>query len=252
MDAGQEFVIGVGLPRTGTVSMKLAVEELLKGPCYHFENILENPDGHIPFWMSVVKGEVTTEKWRDFLSEYKGGFDSPIVSHWKEIYLAFPNAKFILTERDPKKWFLSIQETILPLWNFRKTFLGYVFLNTVFYKMSFWNTLTQHWTNHTYNFVNISDKEAMIQRYHQHVDEVKRIVPKDRLLVFNVTQGWGPLCEFLNVPVPKKTFPRANDKKSYQNRIRKFKVWSIVMVATGVGLTGLFGWGLSKVIWYLW
>ena len=232
-------VIGAGLPRTGTLSTKTALEQLFGGECYHMRSLF-GPKGNerVIFWKGLQTGEIPTtpESFRDHFG--KDGFvaavDYPPSHYYKTIMEAYPKAKVVLTVREPERWYLSVYNTVF---NF-----VYVFPRTWPYSWFYRITGRMSWADTTNNInprlmESVRDgEEAAVKFYNDWVEEVKNNVPPERLLVFSVKQGWGPLCEFLGVPVPDTPFPNTNDTAMMQSRIRQFKQfsWGLVTVFSAV------------------
>lgn len=195
-------VIGAGLPRTATWSQKLALEQLGFGPCYHMSEALEHPD-HWPQWEAAAAGRPVD--WEALFKGWGSTTDAPGCHFYTELMAAFPDAKVVLSMRDPEKWFASTQNTILSDavagFHGARGSLGMV-------EAVGWGTDPR-----------LHDKAWMLDRYHRHAEEVKRAVPADRLLVYQVSDGWAPLCGFLGVPVPDATFPQVNSTDDFKAMI---------------------------------
>lgn len=188
-------IVGAAYPRTGTMSLKLALEQLGFGPCYHMKEVVDHPE-FAPYWMDAAEGR---PDWATIFEGYKSTVDAPGCYFWREIWQANPEAKVIVTERDPEKWFESANTTVFsPIWKetTAKMPLG-----------PFFKTLTFDQYGERF-----TDRDYMIGRYVAYMDEVRRAVPKERLLVYRTGAGWGPLCEFLGVPVPNTDYPKTNSR----------------------------------------
>ena len=196
-------VIGAGFGRTGTMSMKAALEQLGFGPCYHMVECLPRGPQHWQHWVDALTGQ---PDWAATFEGFHSTVDFPACTSYKALAGAYPDAKVILTVRDPEQWFASTQETIFaPHWidYLRSVELGRFMQLTI----------------NDYFDDRMHDKAHLIQRYQQHIDEVKHAIPASRLLVFNVAEGWEPLCRFLNVPVLDSDFPRINDAEATKDII---------------------------------
>jgi hypothetical protein len=194
-------IIGAGFGRTGTLSLKAALEQLGFGPCYHMIEVFKNP-GHISTWQAAIDNKPVD--WERILARYESAVDFPASVFYKELMAAYPHAKVILSVRDPQRWYESTSETIykastMPFW-LPKLFPA---LDRLL-EQGIWQRVFQG---------RFTDREFAIGVFNAHIEEVKRAVPKDKLLVFDVKEGWAPLCAFLQVPVPARPFPHANDRR---------------------------------------
>src|SRR5262245_2045674 len=188
-------VIGAGFGRTGTASLKLALERIGFGPSYHMSEVLADPSV-VPLWERAAEGN---PDWDTILAGYQSTTDFPACTYWRELMNHYPEAKVVLTVRDPQSWYESVHATILGREIVAHTRRGP--LATMF-EGSVWS----HFGD------GLHDREAMIECFERHRDTVQATVPADRLLAFDVKQGWQPLCQFLDVPVPDDPFPRANNR----------------------------------------
>ena len=191
-------VIGAGYPRTGTTSLKLALEQLGFGPCHHMREIMQNPQSSA-LWVEAA-GAPGKANWDKVLEGYQSCTDVPGCTFWRELVAYYPSAKVLLSVRDPEKWFESTQATVLGAeWVARTltTPLKEFFEKAVYPEFSGY----------------FNDRDFLLSQYARHHDEVIRTVPKERLLVFDVHDGWAPLCTFLGVPIPETPFPRTNSRE---------------------------------------
>jgi len=189
-------VIGAGLGRTGTLSLKLALEKLGLGPCYHMAELFVDMS-RVPLWIAAADGNAD---WDAIFSGFTSTTDYPACSFWRELIEYYPDAKVLLTVRDADKWFDSTQSTIFsPEMQARiaNSPMREVITKTV------WKDFGDR----------IHDRSFMTASFARHNDEVRRGVPQDRLLEFDVRHGWEPLCAFLGVPVPDTPFPRTNSRE---------------------------------------
>jgi Sulfotransferase domain len=211
-------LIGAGLPRTGTLTQKEALERLGLGPCYHWIDVLADLDGQVPKWDGALDGEVQAA---DILEGYRSTVDWPGGHFYKQLAESFPEAKVLLSVRDPERWEPSFRETIVdmchgealirllssaraqvdPRW---RRYLEFV-------DRMFWSEQGTFPAGHS--------PCQLIDAFLAHNEEVKRVVPSHRLLVWEVTEGWEPLCEFLEVPVPDQPLPHANDRATFLDRV---------------------------------
>jgi hypothetical protein len=183
-------VIGAGFGRTGTLSLKLALEQLGFGPCCHGSDARHlRQDPH--FWERIFSGG--TVDWEAFFSGYRSTIDSPSCKFYRQLAQHYPAARVVLTVREPNAWFDSYAETVLPMVSVAHGGAHFQFL-----------------------FGDLPPtREALIAAYERHNAEVQRSIPAERLLVYDVQRGWPPLCEFLGVPIPDVEFPRSNRREEF-------------------------------------
>jgi len=202
-------VIGAGLGRTGTLSLKRALEELGLGPCHHMEEVMAHPD-QIPIWHAAGRDE--TVDWGELLAGYRSSVDWPSAQFWAELADRFPAAKIVLTVRDTDRWYESFSKTILTLLgapDAPNPTIGAILAmaQDVIVRRAFDGRL--------------DDPDHIKASFDRHNAMVKAALPPDRLLVFEVAQGWEPLCAFLGVPVPATPFPRLNSTKEFWELVQK-------------------------------
>ena len=196
-------VFGAGFGRTGTMSLKIALEKLGMGPCYHMREVVSRPS-HIKLWYDISRGE--HPNWNRLFSGFNSAVDFPVSLFYKQLINQFPDAKFILTLREFDKWYISTVNTIykvpniLPDW-----FKMVVYPIRMFIAMQ----VNLIWVGLFKN--KFSDRESAKLVYYEHIRSVKKTIPADKLLIYHVNEGWRPLCEFLNVDVPEIPFPKVND-----------------------------------------
>jgi hypothetical protein len=187
-------VIGVGFGRTGTSSLKLALEQLGFGPCCHGSDERHFKDG-INFWHRVFNEQQID--WDEFFEGYRSTVDSPSCRFFRELAEKYPSAKFILTLRESGAWFDSYRTTVLPLIRYAYGGRYFSFL----------------FGGH------LSDRDSIVSAYERHNAEVQRLIPSERLLIYEVERGWEPLCSFLDVPVPDTPFPYSNSRTDFPTTI---------------------------------
>jgi len=195
-------VIGAGFGRTATASLKLALETLGFGPCYHMSEVLANA-GHLDLWTDVADGK---PNWDEIFKGYNSTTDFPASRYWRELAEYYPDAKIILSLRDPEKWFESTQDTIFSprMWA--------ILAGTK------WERMLEKTINTLFDG-KIHDHDAMVRVFNEHNAAVKAAFGPDRLLVFEAKEGWAPLARFLGVDVPDTEFPRVNSKTELQGMI---------------------------------
>ncbi|MHC5002061.1 MAG: sulfotransferase family protein [Planctomycetota bacterium] len=206
-------VIGAGYGRTGTASLKLALERLGFGPCHHMSEVLPNPE-RIALWTTIgqqsANGGVDPALWDEAFAGYDATVDWPSCTHWRALVEHAPESKVILSRRSAESWFDSVHHTILnpDVWRaLRTTPMGPMLEANI--ERLFDGRM--------------DDREHMIACFERHCDEVAEGVPADRLLVFEAKDGWGPLCEFLGVPVPEGDFPRVNSKEETRKVMQELR-----------------------------
>jgi len=206
-------VIGAGFGRTGTLSLKKALEILGFGPCYHMEEVFFNP-WRVSGWLHACQGRPVD--WERLLHGYHATVDWPGATFYRELMAHYPQAKVILTVRDPEAWYDSAYQTIYSVMRHFPLNRDGRRLPVVSGVAGMLNCNIWDGTFHG----RFADRQYAMQVFQQHNQAVQRTVPPERLLVYEVRQGWEPLCRFLNVPVPEgKPFPRVNDRTAFQRRV---------------------------------
>lgn len=195
-------VIGAGLGRTGTTSLKLALERLGFSRCHHMTEIFTHPET-APLWEAAAEGRPVD--WEVLLAGYRATTDWPACHFYRDLARIYPRAKVILTVRDAESWFRSTQATI-----FRAEHLSKV-------ERRAHGGVIKKVIMPTFQG-RLDDREHAIAVYERHNAEVRRTVDPERLLVYDVAQGWEPLCRFLAVPVPSESFPYANTTEEFRSR----------------------------------
>jgi hypothetical protein len=193
-------VVGAGVGRTGTLSLKLALERLLGGPCYHMVEVIQHLD-HIPIWHAAARGEDVD--WSEFLSGYKATVDWPGASFWPELSRAFPDALVLLSHRSPESWFKSASGTIFP------------HLMTV---EGEWRAMMDGILSTRFT-TQLRDADACMAAFERHNEEVRGGGLGPRLLEWSPGDGWEPLCHALDRPVPDEPFPHANSTEEFNARL---------------------------------
>jgi hypothetical protein len=194
-------VIGTGLGRTGTASLKLALEQLGFGPCHHMKEVLDHPES-VPLWVDAFEGK---PNWEAIFSGYRAAVDAPTCKFWRELSTYYPAAKIVHTVREPDEWFDSTQASV-----FAPDAFG---LNPTPPYRRFFELNLRIFTEG-----GIHDRAFMTSYLRRHNAEVAQTIPKHRLLIYEVSQGWGPLCAFLGVPMPDAPFPLTNTREEYAAR----------------------------------
>ncbi|SIT58666.1 conserved hypothetical protein [Mesorhizobium prunaredense] len=194
-------VIGAGMGRTGTYSLKLALEHLGFGPCHHMADVNANPEQK-KLWRAAGQGQLPN--WDLAYAGYRSAVDWPTAHFWREVSDHYPDAKVVLTVRDPEAWYDSVAQTIgLSMdaaSNDPQSFGVAVVGNGVFGGR-------------------FNDRHHAIAVYEEHNATVRATLPPGRLLTYQVSEGWGPLCAFLAVQLPSEPFPRTNSTAEFRARM---------------------------------
>ena len=195
-------VIGTGFGRTGTDSMREALNILGFGPCHHMYEVIANEEQK-QLWRALAKG--TAPDWERLFAGYVSCVDWPSAHYWPELIKVYPEAKVILTYRSPESWWASVEKTLLPV--FRKSTdpdsLGLALIaRQVFGGRP-------------------DDRDHAVATYEANVAAVKATVPAERLLIHNLGDGWVPLCAHLGVAVPDQPYPRVNNSNEFLANFKK-------------------------------
>lgn len=210
-------LIGAGLPRTGTLSQKVGLEMLGLGPCYHMVNVLADLD-LAAHWRSALDGDAD---WEQIFGDCQSTVDWPGSYFYAELIEQYPDAKVLLSVRDGQAWAKSMRETIYDVL-YGDSLMGHISAARAAIDpkwRGYIDLMREMWKRSGLLDPDDLSDTAMsraIERYH---DEVQHTVPSDRLLVWSVGEGWEPLCEFLELPVPDTPFPHLNESKDFANRI---------------------------------
>lgn len=196
-------VIGSGFGRTGTMSTKIALEQLGLGPCHHMTEVMSNPD-QPPHWDALAAGEPVD--WTEIFKNYTSQVDFPGAAVWPEIATAFPDAKVIHTERPEEDWWTSFSKTIGKFFALRET------LDLPPHIAAIFRTMDQIVIQDTIGGLT---RDSAIAAYRENNAHVRDTLPADRLLIFTPADGWEPLCRFLDQPVPESDFPRSNARDEF-------------------------------------
>jgi len=212
-------VIGVGFGRTGTHSLKLALEILGFHKCYHMEELVMHHPEKVHYWEDAREGKKVN--WTELFEGYQAAVDFPVNMRYKELMKYYPDAKFILTTRDPESWYKSFGDTIVRQ---ARPSVGKILSGVVrmIYDRKFRLQMKVFRFAGAYlktMFPNgFDDKPAAIARFNSWNSEVRQTIPRDQLLEFHPKDGWGPLCSFLGVEVPDVPFPQSNTTDEFNKR----------------------------------
>lgn len=204
-------VIGAGFGRTGTLSLKLALELLGLGPCYHMAETSEHPE-HDEEWLALAHG-----KSADFgavLKTYRATVDWPGVFFWKRLIAENPKAKVVLTERDPEDWYESASNTIFA----RMESFAHALAESQAQSLTPARRIHKMMVNaiiREQTFGGNFSRDHAIHIFNEHNAEVRRTVPPQNLLVYEAGQGWEPLCAFLKRPAPETPYPSVNSTAKF-------------------------------------
>jgi hypothetical protein len=202
-------VVGAGVGRTGTASLKLALERLLGAPCYHAYEITNQHMDHVPLWHEAVRGR--EPDWEDLYRGYAATVDWPGASFWRSLHRAYPDALVLLSTRDTDEWFRSADATIIEFTRRNGE-----------QEVAAWTPEMQAWYSMVLDVFETRftrapfEEHAAKQAYERHNSEVRAEVPADRLLEWHPGDGWAPICERLGVPVPDEPFPHINPTDTWR------------------------------------
>lgn len=213
-------VIGAGFGRTGTLSLKTALEEVGFDKCYHMVEAFKNHQ-HVKQWKRAAKGKQVD--WDDVFAGYQSVVDFPGCLYYEELLAHYPDAKVVLTYRDPMSWYKSAYDTILTIRprddQIKKMLKNYLFSSKA--RNVFHMGLQNRSTIVKDLFQGrVDDQQFVVDVFNKHLEEVKSKVPAHQLLVYQVSEGWEPLCNFLEVPVPNKPFPQSNKRADFDTDLR--------------------------------
>ena len=194
-------IVGSGLGRTGTKSMQTALNMLGFGPCHHMVEVFAHPES-VPLWIEAGHGR---PDWDKIFADYRSMVDYPGAYYWRSLATHFSDAKVLHTVRDPDKWFDSTQATIFAP--------GSPVTQDDGPLAAFFQSFTKDFRPHMH------DRAYMIDYFRRHTEDVKRTIAPERLLVYEVGQGWAPLCKFLGVPVPDAPYPSENSRAEFIARL---------------------------------
>ncbi|KAK2801560.1 hypothetical protein FQN51_005267 [Onygenales sp. PD_10] len=244
-------VLALGVGRTGTASLRAALERLGYVDTYHMMSAsVENPPDCL-MWQDALAakydgvGEFGRKEWDQLLGHCQAVCDWPACAFAKELVEAYPNAKVILTTRDVDSWHSSVMKTV---W-WRVTDPEHRLVSNFSWAASMYWPMLQKFFD-TFFKGDFPNKGKQV--YLNHVEEVRSLVPAERLLEYKIGEGWGPLCEFLGEEIPDTPFPRGNDMQGFVDRCRtrnrrqmmnaglQAVVMSGSIIATGLAVTMAF------------
>ena len=195
-------VFSAGFGRTGTLSLKQALEQLGFGPCHHMEEVIKTGPAQVQLWSAAADGK---PDFKAIFDGYHSAVDWPTAAFWREMAAAYPDAKVILSSRTPESWVKSFSDTILK----------------VLLDRANWPPHMTDWLNMVTRVVidrslgGVTDPDGLLEVFKAHEAAVKAAIPADRLLVHSAKDGWEPLCAHLGVPVPSTPYPRTNSTEEF-------------------------------------
>jgi len=206
-------VVGAGFGRTGTLSLKSALEKLGFGPCYHMLEVMGRPD-HVEMWYRLAYGGHVD--WDLLFNDFKSAVDWPAARYWRELADHYPDAKVLLSVRDAESWYKSATDTI-----FQGMTMG--LLDSVPELRRRQMAMARKITLEDTFGGRFEDRSYAIEVFNRHIETVRATIDPARLLVFDVKEGWEPLCRFLGVPAPDESFPRLNDTATFQALMKQLQ-----------------------------
>ena len=226
-------VIGAGFGRTGTNSLKVALEQLGYDPCHHMKEVGPSLE-QINWFDQASKGEVMD--WDKVFAKFEAAVDWPVVTYYQELAEHFPDAKVILSVRDAEDWYNSAHETIyavsrnVPAW--LKWLVPPIGRLIAMVNRSIWDGVFAG---------QFKDRDSTIGVFNQHIEDVKKNIPAERLLVHSAKEGWAPICGFLDKPIPNTPYPRVNEAKEIKRMVMVLKVlgWLPWVLLVGILATVL-------------
>jgi Sulfotransferase domain len=211
-------VIGVGLPRTATLTQKVALEMLGAGPCYHMVNVLADLR-LVDQWQEALDGNAD---WERIFDGFESTVDWPGGFFYRELLECYPEAKVLLSVRDPEAWERSMRSTVWGVYH-GDTLIRHL-SNSAAAVDPQWSAYLELmngllWSGRGTLADRHAEHDGLIDAMHRHTEAVKRAVPADRLLIWDASEGWEPLCEMLSVDVPSTPLPHLNDSEEFVARV---------------------------------
>ncbi len=194
-------IIGAGFGRTGTYSLKAALERLGFGPCHHMSEVINDPE-QVTLWAEVAGGRPDFER---IFAGFRSAVDFPVSAYWQDVLAATPGAKVILSDRDPEDWYGSFSQTILPL----------------ILDKAAWPDTRRAWFEMIDKVIigkamgGRADREGILAAYRANAEAARALEAEGRALVFRSRDGWAPLCDFLGVEVPDEPYPKTNPRAEF-------------------------------------
>jgi hypothetical protein len=195
-------VVGAGLGRTGTMSLKLALEKLLDGPCYHMLEVFPRPE-HVEIWQQAVDGSMPD--WDLLFADFVAAVDWPAGAFWRELSDAYPDAPVLLSVRDPEDWWRSADKTIWEVFR------------TEGEPDDKWRKMVTDLLEKRF-VPDFLDEKAARAAFERHNEEVRATIDPKRLVEWRPGDGWGPLCSMLGIDVPDEPYPHTNTTEEFRGR----------------------------------
>jgi hypothetical protein len=210
-------LIGAGLPRTATTTQMIALE-MLGLPCYHMRDMMSDLEKSVPQWRQALEGN---GPWEEIFEGKESIVDFPGSYYWRELIDVYPDAKVLLSVRSAESWVDSMQSTIAAIW-FGDSVMHH--LAQAQYQIdpvyaSWLDVLNDMWVKADMLIPSKGDPEKMAAEMERWNQEVIDTVPAERLLVWNPKDGWEPLCDLLELPVPEQPLPHVNDTENFQKAL---------------------------------
>lgn len=194
-------LIGAGFGRTGTLSLKQAIELIGAGPCYHMQEVARHQ--HAAQWHAAAKGEA--QPWDEVFASFHATVDWPACTFWRELSAYYPSAKVLLSLRDPERWYESVNNTIYQAMTQAPS------EGPMAEQLAMVRCLILEKTFDG----RFEDRAHAIGVFERHNEAVQQAIPADHLLVYEVGSGWEPLCSFLDRPIPSQDFPHVNSTEEF-------------------------------------
>ena len=194
-------VLGTAWGRTGTLSAKVALERLGLGPCYHMLEVFRVHPEHKEAWIDAARG--VSVNWEHLFAGYQSAVDWPACVFWPELIEEYPDMQVVQVLRDPQRWYESYDATIragIPTTRPPSEDATDTMMYEVIFKRSFSRAL---------------GRSELIRAYEAHIERVRETVDPSRLLMWSLTEGWAPLCDFLDLPEPSEPIPHVNDREDF-------------------------------------
>jgi len=205
-------VVGAGFGRTGTLSLKTALEQLGFSKCHHMQEAMATRR-QIDAWHAIAYG--ADPDWDDVFDGFESSCDWPSCHYWEALARHYPDSKVILTVRDPQRWYDSAMETIYPVSHGVPTWIKWASPRV---RKALEMIFAIVWDG-TFDG-RFEDREHAIEVFNRNTEQVKQKIAPERLLVFQASDGWEPLCEFLGVPVPEGPYPHVNEAADIKRLVK--------------------------------